>query len=367
MLREKEVLMRAAVCYEFGKPLVVEEVDMDPPQKGEVKVRLVATAICHSDIHSLRGDFRSNLPIVAGHESAGHVEEVGEGVTLVKPGDGVVVSLLASCGQCLYCRTGLPHLCEADWPLKKESRLRNKKGQRLTTMAKVGGFAESVIVHESQLVKIPQEMPMDRAALLACGVITGFGAVVNHAQVKPLSSVVVVGTGGVGLNVVQGAAFSGARPIIAVDMLDNKLKAARAFGATHTLNAGQDDAIKAVQQLTSGRGADYVFVTVGSTAAIRQGFSMSSRRGMTVIVGLPPAKESVSLSPFELVTGERTLTGCWMGTTRLSLDIPRLVDLYQAGRLKLDELITGRYPLDQINQAIEAVEKGEALRNVIIF
>jgi Zn-dependent alcohol dehydrogenase len=150
-------------------------------------------------------------------------------------------------------------------------------------------------------------------------------------------------------------------------MLDNKLKAALAFGATHTLNAGRDDAVKAVQQLTSGRGADYVFVTVGSTAAIRQGFSMSSRRGMTVIVGLPPAKESVSLSPFELVTGERTLTGCWMGTTRLSLDVPRLVALYQAGRLKLDELITGRYPLDQINQAIEAVERGEALRNVIVF
>lgn len=359
--------MKAAVCYEFGKPLVVEEIDMDPPQKGEVKVRLTATAICHSDIHSLRGDFRSNLPMVAGHESAGHVEEVGEGVILAKPGDGVVVSLLASCGQCRYCQSGLPHLCEADWPLKKESRLRNQKGQRLTAMGKVGGFAESVIVHQSQLVKIPQEMPMDRAALLACGVITGFGAVVNHARVKPLSSVVVIGTGGVGLNAVQGAAFSGASPIIAVDRLDNKLKAARAFGATHTINAGQEDAVKAVQQLTSGRGADYVFVTVGSAAAIGQGVSMSSRCGMTVIVGLPPAKESVSLSPFELVTGERTLSGCWMGTTRLSLDVPRLVALYQAGRLKLDELITGRYPLEQINQAIEAVEKGEALRNVIIF
>ena len=359
--------MKAAVCYEFNKPLVIEEVDIDPPQKGEVKVRLVATAICHSDIHYIRGDFGGNLPFVPGHESAGHVEEVGEGATLVKPGDAVVVSLLASCGRCLYCTSGRPYMCEAKWPLDTESRLRNKQGQHLKHAFKVAGFAEYVIVHESQVVQVPKEMPMDRAALLACGVITGFGAVVNHAQVKPLSSVVVVGTGGVGLNVVQGAAFSGARPIIAIDMLDNKLKAARAFGATHVLNAGQEDAIKAVQQLTSGRGADYVFVTVGSTAAISQGLAMSSLRGMTVIVGIPPIKDSLSIPPFALIKDERTLTGCWMGTTRLSIDVPRLVSLYQAGLLKLDELITARYPLDQINEAIEAVERGEALRNVIVF
>lgn len=359
--------MKAAVCYEFNKPLVIEEVDIDPPQKGEVKVRLAATAICHSDIHFIRGDFGGNLPLVPGHESAGYIDEVGENVTLVKPGDAVVVSLLVSCGRCLYCTSGRPYMCEAKWPLDTESRLRNKQGQRLNHMVKVAGFAEYVIVDESQVVQVPKEMPMDRSALLACGVITGFGAVVNRAQVKPLSSVVVVGIGGVGLNAVQGAVFSGAHPIIAVDMLDNKLKAARAFGATHTLNAGQEDAIKAVQQLTSGRGADYVFVTVGSTAAIRQGFSMSSPCGMTVIVGIPPLKESLSLTPFEFIIGERTLTGCWMGTTRLSLDVPRLVALYQAGRLKLDELITGRYPLDQINEAIEAVERGEALRNVIVF
>ena len=359
--------MKAAICYEFNKPLVIEEVDIDPPQKGEVKVRLAATAICHSDIHFVRGDFGGNLPFVPGHESAGYIDEVGENVTSVKAGDVVVVSLLASCGRCMYCTSGRPYMCEAKWPLDTVSRLRNKRGQRLNHMVKVSGFAEYVIVDESQVVQVPKEMPMDRAALLACGVITGFGAVVNHAQVKPLSSVVVVGTGGIGLNAVQGAAFSGANPIIAVDMLDSKLKVARAFGATHTINVGQEDAIKAVQQLTSGRGADYVFVTVGSTTAIRQGFSMSAPCGMTVIVGIPPLKESLSLSPFEFVVGERILTGCWMGTTRLRLDVPRLVALYQARHLKLDELITGRYPLDQINEAIEGVEKGEALRNVIVF
>jgi S-(hydroxymethyl)glutathione dehydrogenase/alcohol dehydrogenase len=357
--------MKAAVCYEFGKPLVVEEVDIDPPQKGEVKVRLGATAICHSDIHVIRGAWGGRLPIVPGHESAGYIEELGENVTSVKPDDTVVVSLLASCRRCLYCVTGRPHLCEARWPLNRESRLRNKRGQPLTHMTRTATFAEYAIVDESQVVPIPKEMPIDRAALLACGVITGFGAVVNRAKVEPLSSVVVVGIGGVGLNSVQGAVYSGAYPIIAVDTLDSKLDAARAFGATHTVNASDKDAVKTVQQLTEGRGADYVFVTVGSTAAVQQGFAMSGPRGMTVVVGIPPRGETITLPPF--LPGERMLTSSSMGTTRLSVDVPKLVTLYQAGRLKLDELITARYPLEQINEAIESVEKGQALRNVIIF
>jgi len=232
-------------------------------------------------------------------------------------------------------------------------------------MIRVASFAEYVIVHESQVVRIPKEMPMDRAALLSCGVITGFGAVVNRARVEPMRSVVVLGTGGVGLNSVQGAAISGANPIIAVDMLDNKLEAARAFGATHTVKANDENAVKTVQQLTSGRGADYVFVTVGSTAAIEQGYQMLGPRGMEVVVGLPPLKETITLPAF--FPGERVLTSSMMGGTQLSRDVPRLVALYQAGRLKLDELITARYPLKQINEAIESVEKGEALRNVIVF
>ena len=357
--------MKAAVCYELGKPLVVEEVDMDPPQKGEVKIRIAATAICHSDIQGITRELGIRLPFVPGHESAGYIEEVGENVTSVKPGDAVVVSLLASCRRCLYCVTGRPHMCEAQWPLATESRLRNKRGETVTHMAKVAGFAEYVIVDESQVVQVPKEMPIDRAALLACGVITGFGAVVNRAQVEALSSVVVVGTGGVGLNSVQGATFSGAYPVIAVDIWDSKLEAARAFGATHTVKASDEDAVKTVQQLTYGRGADYVFVTVGSTAAIQQGFSMSGPRGMTVVVGLPPRTETLTLPPF--FRDERMLTSSIMGTTRLSVDVPKLVALYQAGRLKLDELITSRYSLEQINEAIESAEKGETLRNVIVF
>ncbi|MEE8419371.1 MAG: Zn-dependent alcohol dehydrogenase [Dehalococcoidales bacterium] len=359
--------MKAAVCYEFNKPLVIEEIDLRPTGEGEVKVRLSATALCHSDIHDIKGELGGDLPFVGGHESAGYVEEVGTNVRSVKPGDSVVVTLLKSCGNCFYCVTGMPHLCESRFQPNGQAHLHNKQGQPLIPKGNVAGFAEYALVDESQVVRIPDDMPKDRAALLACGVITGFGVVVNRARVKPMSSVVVVGTGGVGLNAVQGAAFSGAYPIIAVDVLDAKLEAARTFGATHTVNAGQDDAIEAVKKLTSGRGADYVFVTVGSVAAIHQGFSMSGNRGTTVIVGLPLMKDTLSISPFEFIASERVLTGGFMGSTNLKVDIPRLVDLYQAGSLKLDELITARYPLEKIDEAIGAVESGEALRNVIMF
>ena len=357
--------MKAAVCYEYGKPLVVEEVDLDPPKKGEVKVRVAATAICHSDIHVIRGELGGKVPLVPGHESAGYIEEIGEGVTSVKPGDRVVVSLLAACGECFFCRGGKQYICENKWPLTTESRLHNKKGEALSHMAKTASFAEYAIVDQSQTVPVPEDIPIECAALLACGVITGFGAVVNRAQVEPLSSVVVIGTGGVGLNSIQGAAISGANPIIAVDLLDSKLKAAKEFGATHTINASKGDPIEAVKELTGGRGADYVFVTVGNADSVVQGFSMSGPRGMTVVVGLPKRGSTITLPPF--FGGERMITSSGMGTTRLAADIPKLVALYKEGRLKLDELITDRYSLDQINEAIESVERGEALRNVIMF
>jgi S-(hydroxymethyl)glutathione dehydrogenase/alcohol dehydrogenase len=359
--------LKAAVCYEAGKPLVVEDIDIKPPRKGEVKVRMEATAVCHSDIHVIKGELPEEMPCVAGHESAGYIEEVGEGVVSVKPGDPVVTSLLVSCGKCYYCVTGRPHMCEAEWYRDKESPYTNRQGQELRQLVRIGSFAEYTIVDESQVVKVPQDMPLDSASLLACGVITGFGAVVNRARVEVNSSCVIIGTGGVGLNAVQGAAISGAYPVIAVDLSDSKLEAARSFGATHTVNAGRDDAIDAVKQLTSGRGADYVFITVGSTAAMQQGFSMSGPRGMTVMVGLPRMGDDLVFSPWTFIKDERTLTGSYMGTTRLQVEIPQLVALYQAGILKLDELITGRYPLEQINEAIESVLRGDALRNVIMF
>jgi S-(hydroxymethyl)glutathione dehydrogenase / alcohol dehydrogenase len=358
--------MKAAVLYEFGKPLVVEEIDMDPPQKGEVKVKLAATAICHTDIHVIRGELPGPLPCVPGHESAGFVESVGEGVSLVKPGDAVVVSLLNSCGKCENCVAGLPHLCQAQWPLNTGSRLHNKKGQSLAHMP-IATFAEYVIVDESQTVPIPSDVPMDSASLLACGFITGYGAVVNRAKVRPGNSVVIIGLGGVGLSAVQGAVLSGAYPIIGVDVLDTKLKTATTFGVTHTINAKKDDPNKIIRELTSGRGADYVFITVGSSTAIEQAIPMLSIRGTVVMVGLPPVQQTVKFSPVELIRWEKTITTSFMGATRFRTDVPKLIALYKAGRIKLDELISKRYSLSQINEAISSLESGEALRNVIVF
>ena len=362
--------MKAAVCYEHGKPLVVEDVTLDPPKSGEVKVRLAAVAICHSDVHLVRGDWvnwGADPPVVAGHEAAGIVEMVGDGVTLVAPGDPVVVSLVRSCGRCFYCTTGSPYMCEGKFALASETRIHNQQGQPLKQGISTGAFAEYVVVDQSQAVTIPVEMLLDRACLLACGVITGYGAVVNTAQVQPGSSTVIIGTGGVGLNTVQGAALSGAHPIIAIDTLDSKLEAAHLFGATHAINAKQADIVAEVKALTSRRGADYAFVTVGSPDAVIQALSMVHRQGTVVVVGMPRVDAVAPLPVSQFVYDGKKVVGSNMGSARLRVDVPRLVALYQGGRLKLDELITNRYPLERINEAIESMEHGEALRNVIVF
>ncbi len=362
--------MKAAVCYEFGKPLVIEEVNLDPPQAGEVKVRVAATAICHSDVHLVRGDWvnwSSDPPVIAGHEAAGVVEAVGEGVTRTRPGDRVVVSLLRSCGRCFYCSIGSPFMCEGKFALATEKRIHAQSGQPINQGISTGAFAEAVVVDQSQVVKLPADVPLDRACLLACGVITGWGAVVNTARVEPGSSVVLIGAGGVGLNAVQGAALSGAYPILAVDIVDKKLAAARAFGATHTVNSKQQAVAGVVEALTAGRRADYVFVTVGSPAAVTQGLGLIRRGGTVILVGMPSAGATAPISIGDFVYDGQKVIGSNMGSTRLSVDVPRLVELYQHGRLKLDELITARYPLERINEAIESMERGEALRNVIVF
>ncbi|RIK55749.1 MAG: zinc-binding dehydrogenase [Chloroflexi bacterium] len=358
--------MKAAVCYEFGKPLVVEEITIDPPQRGEVKVKLAATAICHSDVHLIRGEWGGDLPVVPGHEAAGIVAEVGEGVRSLQPGDHVVVSLLRNCGRCLHCMTGAPYLCDADFALDTDTRLRNLRGEQLQRGDRTAAFAEYTVVHETQCVQVPAELPLTSAALLACGVITGVGAVVNTAKVPPGSSVAVIGVGGVGLNAIQGARIAGARSIIAVDLLENKLAAARTFGATDTVNATEHEPVETVRARNGGRGIDYVFVTVGSSRAVEQGFDMIRPGGMVVVVGLPPASATVALNVHHF-WAERHVVGSPMGSTRLNVDVPWLVELYRQGRLKLDELVTRCYPLEEVNEAIESMERGEALRNVIVF
>jgi NDMA-dependent alcohol dehydrogenase len=359
--------MKAAICYQFGQPLVIEEIEIDPPKKGEVKVRMVATAICHSDVHAIQGEWGGELPVVAGHEGAGIVEDIGPDVNLVHKGDHVIVSLLRSCGRCEPCTKGAPHLCDGEFALQSECRLHNRQGQSIHHGLKTAAFAEYVVVDQSQLVSVPKDMPLESAALLACGVITGVGAVVNRAQVEPGSSVVVIGAGGVGLNSIQGAHLVGAHPIIAIDLLDNKLEAAYTFGATHALNATKVDIQAAVSEITDGRLADYVFVTVGTTNAAEQAYSITRKRGMVILVGIPDWISAMPVPIGPTVLTEKTITGSMMGTTRLSVDIPWLVALYEVNRLKLDELITARYSLDQINDAIGAMQSGSVLRNVILF
>lgn len=357
--------MRAAVLYEVNKPLVVEEVDLDTPGPGEVKVRLGATAICHSDLHFFDGDVPFRGAGIAGHECAGVVAEVGEGVTSVQPGDHVVMApITGGCGRCLNCMLGLRNLCQG--VSRSGPHHRNKRGEPLLPLAgPVGGLAEATVVHETQTAKVPDDLPMQVACLLGCGVLTGFGAVVNRAQVKPFQSVAVIGVGGVGLNAIQGAAFSGAHPVIAVDLLDRKLDVARTFGATHTVNASQVDPVQGVTAATGGRGVDYSFIMAASPRAVRQAFEMLGPRGTAVMVQVTSGDMS-DFAPREFI-GERSFTGSMLGSTRLQLDVPRYVDIYRAGRLKLDELVSECFSLDQVNEAVASSKTGNALRNVIVF
>ena len=359
--------MKAAVCYEFGQQLVIEEVAIDPPKVGEVKVKLAACAICHSDIHYAEGAWGGTLPAIYGHEAAGVVTEVGPGVKLIQPGAHVVVTLMRSCGRCYYCAIGDPHLCETELAIDREQRIRNEKGQPVLQGLRAGAFAEYVVVDESQLVSLPADMPLDSAALLGCAVITGLGAVMNTARVSAGSSVVVIGIGGVGLNCVQGARLVGAQPVIAVDLAEKKLEAANMFGATHTINAATNDVREVVRELTAQCGAGYVFVAVGNVTAMEQGLKLLRKGGTLVIVGMPASGIKMQFEPVILADRGQRILGSKMGSGRLRVDVPKLGELYQEGRLKLDELISARYPLKEINAAIAAVNRGEALRNVIVF
>ena len=359
--------MKAAICYAYGQPLSVEDVSLDPPQQGEVQVRIAAVAVCHSDVHRIRGDWRGRLPIVVGHEAAGIVEAIGAGVTTVQPGDRVAVSMLRSCGRCFQCVSGSPHLCEGTFAIGRESRLHNHDGVPLLHGLNTAAFAEAVVVDQSQVVRVPAALQLDRAALLACGVITGVGAVINTAQLRPGANVVVIGTGGVGLNAVQGAVLAGANQIIALDIADHKLATATTFGATATINSTQGEPTQQVRDLTAGRGADYVLVTVGSAQAVTQGLSLLRIGGTMVIVGLPRRDTLAQVPTYDLVSRGQRMIGSYMGSARLAIDVPWLAQLYLHGRLKIDELITARYSLDQINDAIAAMERGEALRSMIMF
>jgi S-(hydroxymethyl)glutathione dehydrogenase / alcohol dehydrogenase len=357
--------VRAAVCRAFGEPLAIEELLLADLERGEVRIRIAASAICHSDVSLIEGAWGGELPAVYGHEAAGVVEAVGPGVDAVDEGDRVVVSLLRSCGRCFFCERGEPHLCEAEFPADRRAMLRTVDGEEVSHGLHTAAFAEEVVVDQSQVAVVPAAFGFDVAALLGCGVVTGVGAVVERAAVPEGSSVVVVGTGGVGLNSVQGAALCGASPIVAVDVSPAKHETAVAFGATHAVDpVGMEEEVRA---LTSGRGADYVFVTVGRAEVIEQGLRCVRRGGTLVVVGMPPTGEAFRVEAVDLAHDDVRILGSKMGSTRLTVAVSSLVDLYEQGRLKLDELISARYPLERINEAIAAARSGEALRNVIVL
>ena len=360
--------MKAAVCRIHGSPLTIEEITLADPGEDQVEVTIKAVAICHSDIHFAEGAWGGDLPAIYGHEAAGIVTKLGQGVRDFALGDHVCVTLIRSCGTCPACAKGARSECDQDWDKSLQaSPLTDADGQKVVRAMNSGSFAEKVVVSPSQCAKIPDNMDFAAASLISCGVITGVGAAINTAKVKPGDTVAVIGAGGVGLNAIQGAAIAGAKRIIAIDVLDEKLDASRAFGATHTVNAKTDDLARDVQAANDGRGVDYVLVTVGAPVAYENAPALLCKGGAMVIVGMPPVGTLLDYDPLNMADGSFRFLGSSMGQTTVRRDIPWLIELYEQGRLKLDELVTGRWRLDQINEAFADTKAGHALRNVIVF
>lgn len=359
--------MRAAVCHEFGHPLVVEEVALRELGPDDVHVDIAACAVCHSDIHFAEGAWGGFLPTVYGHEAAGDVLAVGSNVSDVSVGDRVVVTLIRYCGECAQCRRGNEVFCETRFEADKTKRLSDSGGEDVHAEMNCGAFAEEVIVDHSQVVTIPDDIAWPVASLLACGVITGVGAVTNTSSADENSTVVVVGAGGVGLNTIQGAAIVGAKVIIAVDLEDAKLETAKEFGATHGVNAGSDDVIAAIREATGTRGVSHAFVTVGSSPAIKSALRYIQPGGELVIVGMPASNNEIDIDPVIIAAVGHRIIGSKMGTSQIRRDIPQLIEWYREGRLKLDELVSGTYSLDGINDAIAAVGNGDVIRNVVVM
>ena len=357
--------IRAAVCTAFGQDLRIEELDLRAPAPGEVQVRLDAVAICHSDISYIDGGWGGTLPAVYGHEAAGRIEAVGDGVLGFGVGQKVLVTLIRSCGQCAPCGGGAPVYCSGN--AARDPALRMSDGTPVEKAMECGAFAEAVVVDQSQLAPLPDDLSADVACLLSCGVITGIGAVVNTARVRPGQNVVVVGAGGVGLNAIQGARIAGAARIVAVDLSQAKLDDATAFGATDGVLAVAADPWQEVHRITGGAMADAVFVTVGAIPAYEQAMRYLGRGGMVYAVGMPHSGDTAIYEPVTIASVGHGMKGSKMGDAVLRRDIPWMVDLYRQGRLKLDELVSDRWRLDQINEAIAHTRAGKARRNVIVF
>ena len=352
-----------------GNPLTIEDVDLADPGPFEVLIDVAATGLCHSDLRFMEGSFPLPVPSVLGHESAGIVSSVGPGVSHVSPGDHVVASLSVFCGSCHYCSAGQPYMCENKEATRRgasETPRISTNGEPVHQFLDLGSFAERMLVHEHAVVKVTSEIPLDRAALLGCGVATGLGAVFHTAGVKPGEDVAVIGCGGVGLSAIQGARIAGASTILAVDRVEEKLGLAEAVGATHVVDTTAGDAVSRALDLTGGLGMSHAFEAIGSPATAEMAFAMLRRGGTATVIGLIPTGQSITV-PGDMIFYERKLQGSVMGSNRFRIDTPRYVDMYLDGRLNLDDLVTNRLDLSEVNDGFETMKTGRVARNLIVF
>jgi S-(hydroxymethyl)glutathione dehydrogenase/alcohol dehydrogenase len=362
--------IKAAIFRQVHAPLTIEAIDIDTPQRREVLVRTVATGVCHSDLHVIDGNSRYNtdVPKVLGHEGAGIVEAVGADVTTVRPGDHIVACLSGFCGNCEQCLSGHPNLCTAGLVARSTSeppRL-SQHGQPLEQFLTVGSFAECMLLHENSLVKIDPDLPLDRAALVGCGVLTGVGAALRTSGLQAGQTAAVFGCGGVGLSIIQGCRIAGALQIIALDQFDSKLEMAQGVGATHLVHTTRDDPVQAVRRLTGGAGVNHAFEAVGNAVLVRQAIESLAIRGVCTLVGVLPPDAMIEF-PWLALRPECRLQTCRMGSNHFRTDIPRYLEFYRQGRLRLDEMITRRGRLEDINDAFRAMQAGEVARMVLTF
>lgn len=357
--------MKAAVFHGPHQPLTMEEIKVDKPMPHEVLVRTVATGVCHSDLHFVDGLYPMQAPAILGHEAAGIVEAVGEQVTYVKPGDHVILCLSVFCGKCARCLSGEPFLCRSPEVRRgpKDPPKYTLNGTPVTQFANLSSYAEQMLVHENTVVKIREDMPFEAAALIGCGVTTGVGAALNTARVEPGASVAVFGCGGIGLSAIQGARIGGAGMIIAVDVIEDKLARAKELGATHVVDASSRDAVEALRELTGG-GVDYAFEAIGSKRAAEQCFEAIRDGGTATIIGMIPVGQKIELDGPSFLR-EKKIQGCSMGSNRFRVDMPRYVEFYMQGRLKLDEMVTRTGKLEDVNEAFRAMKAGEVARTVL--
>ena len=357
----------AAVMHRPHEPLSIEQVDLDAPARNEVLIGTAFAGVCHSDLHYMEGLYPRACPCVLGHESSGVVLAVGSDVTYVKPGDHVITCVSVFCGECEYCLSGRMALCVSpatQRPAKGPQRM-SLNGVPMASQGPLSSFADHLLVHEHAVVKIREDMPLDRAALIGCAVTTGVGAVFRTAKVEPGSTVAVIGLGGIGLSAVNGAAIAGAGRIIAIDRVASKANLAREFGATDFVDASSVDLVKAIREMTGG-GVDYSFECVGLKQTVEQSFRIIKRGGTATVIGMMPVGMRFELSGAEIL-GEKRIQGCAMGSNRFRTDMPRFVDFYMRGLLKLDLMISGRVRLEQINDAYAELKTGAIARNVIAF